>query len=322
LPLGFHLPLQQVFPDGIEPIDRQQQLDLKGDTATAGRGRGRSRGRGKGRGRGKRKESKAESEAEASRNKGKVKKKDQKDDRKGVEVKGEQVSKEPQEPSAKKTEKTQKKKKKKTSKKTKTKDLQAPEADADMGQQDSETMEDMQPDHSRPSSRSSKPASHNPPKRSAAKAKARPKSAAAKSKAAGPAAMSKNANRSNNLEGGDGNEAQPKKKPRRSPRAKSAARAPAHRPSFHNEEQINDIIAFAKKHEDLDPADTTNTRGIIKGDLYKAQHTTYNLYWSRAACGLRLTKEQRDFGHMMFHGDMRWTHCMTVAAKACEHLAS
>ena len=149
-----------------------------------------------------------------------------------------------------------------------------------------------------------------------------PKSAAAKSKAAGPAAMSKNANRSNNLEGGDGNEAQPKKKPRRSPRAKSAARAPAHRPSFHNEEQINDIIAFAKKHEDLDPADTTNTRGIIKGDLYKAQHTTYNLYWSRAACGLRLTKEQRDFGHMMFHGDMRWTHCMTVAAKACEHLAS
>ena len=134
--------------------------------------------------------------------------------------------------------------------------------------------------------------------------------------------MSTDANQSNNLEGADAKEAQPKKRPRKSPKAKSAASIPVRKPSFHHEQQIREIIAFAKQHEDLDPNDTTKTRGTIKADLYKAKHTSYNLYWSRASCGLRLTKEGKDFGHMMFHGDMHWNHCMTVAAKACEFLVT
>ena len=110
-------------------------------------------------------------------------------------------------------------------------------------------------------------------------------------------------------------------------KAKAAAAAPQasipqgfEAPSFDHQVQVKEIMEFAKKLEELDPADS-KTRETIRGELMKFPNCKLNIYWTRPACGLGLKKGQ-DFGYYGFVSDTCWAQRIAVCCKACEILAT
>ena len=66
-----------MFPDDVAPIEKQDQLNLGGDTTGRGRGRGRGRGKGRGRGRGRGKAGHGKGHGKGKGSKGRKEKKRQ-----------------------------------------------------------------------------------------------------------------------------------------------------------------------------------------------------------------------------------------------------